>query len=114
MTMNPSGGDGDDDMHREVDWLRPSDRPITKKISDYNDDWVKAPTLALNLPYTRRHISNRCRELSDHGLLERHDDAAAYRITDKGRDFLEDNLKPSDLLESDDDSDTSELENDDE
>ncbi|APX98739.1 hypothetical protein BB347_18715 (plasmid) [Natronorubrum daqingense] len=84
-------------MHRDVDWLRPSDRPIVRKIADYNGDWVKAPTLALNLPYTRRHISNRCRELTDNGLLERHSDAAAYRITEKGCEFLADNLEPEDL-----------------
>lgn len=95
--MNPSSDDGDGGMHREVDWLRPSDRPIVRKLAEYSDDWVKAPTLALNLPYTRRHISNRCRELSEHGLLERHEETAAYRLSEKGRDYLADRLEPADL-----------------
>ena len=93
----PGSSDGsDDEMHHEVDWLRPSDRPIVKEIAAYGG-WIKPASLALNLPYTRKHIADRCRDLSDHDLLERHDETAAYRVAPKGQDFLADKLEPADL-----------------
>lgn len=98
----PGSSDGSDDgMHHEVDWLRPSDRRIVSEISKYGG-WIKPASLALNLPFTRKHVADRCRELADHGLIERHADQAAYRITDLGTQFLNDELEPADLLESDD------------
>lgn len=90
-------------MHHYVEWLRPSDRPIAKEIADYGG-WIKPASLTLNTPYTRDHIATRCRILADHGLLERHDDAAAYRITDKGRAYLAGDLEPADLQTDDTDS----------
>lgn len=103
--MDGSRDDSGEEMHHQVDWMRPSDRSIVKEISDYGG-WIKPASLTLNFPYTRNHIAARCRELSDHGLLERHDDTAAYRATDKARDYLADNIDASDL--EDDDSDNSE------
>lgn len=100
--MDGSPDDSGDEMHHQVAWMRPSDRSIVKEISDYGG-WIKPASLTLNLPYTRNHIAARCRELSDHGLLERHEDTAAYRATDKGREFLADKLEPSDLLDDSDD-----------
>jgi len=93
---------GDDEMHHQVAWMRPSDRSIVKEIADYGG-WIKPATLSLNLPYTRNHVAGRCRELADHGLLERHDDTAAYRVTELGRDYLADKLEPADLIEDDED-----------
>lgn len=88
--------DSGDEMHTEVAWMKPSDRPIVKEIADYGG-WMKPATLALNAPYTRNHIASRCRVLSDHDLLERHEDTAAYRISDLGEQFLLDALEPADL-----------------
>lgn len=88
--------DGFDEMHREVDWLRPSDRRILVEIRDYGG-WIKPATLGLNLPYTQRHVASRCRTLAEHDLLERHEEAAAYRLTDFGRAFLDDELTPDEL-----------------
>lgn len=98
----PGSCDGrDDEMHHEVGWMKPSDRSIVREISDYGG-WIKPASLALNLPYTRNHIATRCRVLSDHDLLERHDDTAAYKVSPEGQSFLADELEPADLLESDD------------
>lgn len=98
--MLGSSDGADDEMHHEVDWLRPSDRRIVSEISKYGG-WMKPASLTLNLPFTRKHVADRCRILSDHGLIERHEDTAAYRITDFGNQFLRDELKPEDLLEDD-------------
>lgn len=88
--------DSEHEMHRRVDWLKPSDRPIVAEIGNYGG-WVKPATLALNLPYTRGHIARRCKLLAKHGLLERHDETAAYRITETGQKFLADSIDPVDL-----------------
>lgn len=85
-----------DEMHHAVAWMKPSDRPIVKEISDYGG-WMKPATLALNVPYTRNHVASRCRELAEHDLLERHEETAAYRVSDLGKQFLADRLDPSDF-----------------
>ncbi|MFB6068739.1 MAG: hypothetical protein ABEJ90_02315 [Halobacterium sp.] len=84
-------------MHRQVAWLKPSDRPILVEIREYGG-WLKPATLGLNLPYTQRHVASRCRSLADHGLLERHSESiAGYRLTGLGEDFLDDDLETADL-----------------
>ncbi|MFC3477181.1 phage repressor protein [Halobacterium litoreum] len=84
-------------MHRQVAWLKPSDRPILVEIREYGG-WVKPATLGLNVPYTQRHVATRCRRLADHEFLERHSEPiAGYRLTDRGRAFLDDELAVEDL-----------------
>lgn len=90
-------------MHRQVAWLKPSDRTILVEVADYGG-WVKPATLGLNLPYTQRHVATRCRTLETHGLLERYSDPiAGYKLTDRGRRFLDDDLTVEDLQPSPDD-----------
>lgn len=86
-------------MHRQVAWLKPSDRTILVEIDEYGG-WVKPATLGLNLPYTQRHVATRCRTLTDHGLLTRYSDTiAGYELTDYGRRFLDDDLTAEDLVD---------------
>lgn len=85
-----------DEMHSRVDWLKPSDWTIVKEIGEYGG-WIKPATLALNVPYTREHVARRCKVLSDHDLLERHEDTAAYRIATKGEQYLSGDLDVDDL-----------------
>jgi len=70
------------------------------EISEYGG-WVKPATLALNIPYSRGHIARRCKVLKEHGLLERHEDTAGYRVTDLGKKFLRDELNADDLRDGD-------------
>ncbi|WP_324664164.1 phage repressor protein [Haloarcula sediminis] len=83
-------------MHSRVDWLKPSDWTIISEIEDYGG-WMKPATLCLNIPYTREHIARRCKVLSQNGLLERHEETAAYRVTEMGRDYLAGELDADDL-----------------
>jgi len=92
--------DSESEMHRRVEWLKPSDRVIVSELSEYGG-WMKPSTLALNIAYTRHHIARRCQDLAEHGLLERHEDTAAYRVTDFGRAFLNDDLEADDLRTDD-------------
>jgi DNA-binding IclR family transcriptional regulator len=85
-----------DEMHRGVDWLRPSDRVLVAEIAKY-EGWMKPATLALNVPYSRGHVARRCKVLAEHGLLERHEDTAGYQVTDFGQEFLNDELDVNDL-----------------
>ncbi|ACV46295.1 phage PhiH1 repressor protein [Halomicrobium mukohataei DSM 12286] len=83
-------------MHRRVEWLKPSDRVIVAELAEYGG-WMKPSSLALNISYTRRHIARRCQVLAKHGLLERHDETAGYRVTEHGHQFLQDKLNEDDL-----------------
>ena len=76
--------------------MKPSDRRIVREIYDYGG-WMKPATLALNLPFNRNHIAGRCRDLTAGGLLERHAEAAGYRVTELGEMFLNDRLELSDI-----------------
>lgn len=84
-------------MHREVEWLKPSDRTIMAEIDKYGG-WMKPSTIALNQPYTRRHVARRCKVLAEHDLLQRHEETAAYQISELGVRFLNDELEVEDLL----------------
>ena len=83
-------------MHSRVSWLKPSDWSIIKEIDEYGG-WIKPASLALNVPYTREHVARRCKVLAEHELLERHEETAAYRITDLGRTYLAGDLDAKDL-----------------
>jgi len=85
-----------DEMHSRVDWLKPSDWAIVSEIENYGG-WIKPASLSLNLPYTREHVARRCKTLAEHGLLERHEETPAYRVTDMGRDYLTGDLDADDL-----------------
>ena len=94
--MREGSNNAIEDMHTQVDWMRPSDRPILMEIANYGG-WIKPASLSFNLPYTRKHIADRTREMAEHGLLDRHKNAAAYRVTELGRDFLANGLDPEQL-----------------
>jgi len=84
------------EMHSRVDWLKPSDYTIVSEIGAY-DGWIKPASLALNIPFTREHVARRCKILAENGLLERHEETPAYRITEKGRAYLAGDLEADDL-----------------
>ena len=47
-------------------------------------------TIGFNTDYDNRYVSQRCRVLAEHGLVERvHETKAMYRITEFGRRYLD-------------------------
>lgn len=94
--MAGSNHGADNGMHHEVDWMTPADRRIVSEISQYGG-WIKPASLSLNLPFTRKYVADRCRVLSENGLVDRHSETPAYRINDLGTQFLRDELEPVDL-----------------
>lgn len=49
-----------------------------------------------NLPYTREYVAERCRELANHGLIQKVS-ANVYRITDDGEAYLAGELDTAEL-----------------
>lgn len=95
--MSEANASEDDDMHRNVSWLKPADRPILRAIAEI-DAWIRPSSLYLNVSYSNYTVAERCRVLHQHDLLERFkDNIPAYRITNRGRAFLRDELEPEDL-----------------
>jgi repressor of nif and glnA expression len=55
-------------------------------------------TIAFNIDYDNRYVSQRCRVLAEHGLVERvHETKAMYRITGAGEKYLDGELKAEEL-----------------
>jgi len=95
-------GNGNGGMHRRVEWMVPADSSILRFMDAVTDERgnpaIQTPkTISLNTGYSNKHVANRCRTLADHGLLERVEDKAQYRITDKGHALLDGGIDPSDL-----------------
>src|SRR6056297_2992539 len=89
-------------MYRKIDWMKPADQVILQELARYGG-WMKPASLKLNVHFSGDWVGQRCRTLTDHNLLERHDDPAegAYRITDRGQEYIEGTLSVSDLEASD-------------
>ena len=95
-------GNGNGGMHRRVEWMVPADTSILRymhaAVDERGNQAIQTPiTISLNTGYSNRHVANRCQLLADHGLLERIDDQAHYRITDKGVGLLEGDVDPEEL-----------------
>ena len=87
-------------MHRRVSWLTAADYPILQFLADLDGYWIKPSSMSLNLPYGRQAVASHCATLAEHGLVERHADVAAYRIVEKGRAYLRNELSVEDLQET--------------
>ena len=83
-------------MYREVEWAVPADPYILEELGKYGG-WHTAKSLEINTDFSRQWISQRCRVFADYDLAERHEDEPAYRITDYGQRFLNDDIDYSDL-----------------
>jgi predicted transcriptional regulator len=55
-------------------------------------------TIAFNIDYDNRYVSQRCRVLAEHGLVERvHETKAMYKVTDLGERYLAGAVEKEDL-----------------
>ena len=92
-------------MYRRVNWLTAMDYPILQFLADLDGYWIKPASMCLNLPYGRQAVASHCATLAEHDLAERHEDVAAYRIAEKGRAYLRNELSVEDLQETSDEND---------
>lgn len=85
-------------MHREVDWMIPSDNYILRYFERAGKQTPM--TVGMNIPYSYETASKRCPVLADHGLLDRvPNKRGAYELSDLGRRYLAGELDPGDLQE---------------
>lgn len=74
-------------MYRKFNWAVPADPYILTELRAYSG-WQTPKNLELNTNFSRQWIAQRCPVLVEHGLVERHQDSPAYRITEHGRELL--------------------------
>lgn len=85
-------------MHREVDWMIPSDNYILRYFERAGKQTPN--TVGMNIPYSYETASKRCPVLADHGLLDRvPGKRGAYELSELGRRYLDGELSPEDLQE---------------
>lgn len=87
-------------MYRRVSWLTAMDYPILQFLADLDGYWIKPASMCLNLPYGRQAVASHCATLAEHGLVERDTEVAAYRIAEKGRAYLRNELSIEDLQDT--------------
>lgn len=75
-------------MRPRVEWMTRADDFILELLQEAGIS-ANPSTIAFNIDYDRRYVSQRCRELAENGLLKRVDeDKAMYRITELGERYL--------------------------
>lgn len=84
-------------------WMTPADRAILERLwNEGNEELVLTPALiAENTDYARTTVREHMLELLEKGLVEYYDEERAiYRLTDRGRAYLEGELDSSKLEEN--------------
>jgi len=85
-----------EEMHREVDWMKPADTYILEFMASSGGK-LKPASIALNVPYSANWVGQRCRELSTYSLLEHDEEHSAYSITEKGKEVAVRNIDANEL-----------------
>lgn len=88
------------DVHRRVDWLKPADKPILQEFAEYGK-WMTPPTIYVNVEYADGYVRKRINALANHEFLQRHPEKNAFRITDRGQQYLAADQQLLDLLDVD-------------
>lgn len=95
--------DDSNEMHRDVEWLSRADVTILEFLHAARDTRgnpsIQRPTtISDNTGLARKYCGERCRELVDHGLVEKAD-RGKYRLSDKGEALMTGAIRPKDLEE---------------
>lgn len=81
-------------MSEREDWMRPGDDHLLALLR--NDRKDTCNTIAEQLPLTRNEVTERCRTLADHGLVD-HLGSDIYTISPLGRKYLDGEVSASEL-----------------
>lgn len=76
-------------MRQRADWMKPADDAILEYTRDAGE--VPPAVIARNIDIHRNYAGQRCLELADSGLLEKRE-GGYYRLTDLGREYLDEEL----------------------
>ena len=84
-------------MRPRVSWMTRADDAILELLQEAGIA-ANPSTIAFNIDYDNRYVSQRCRKLADNGLVERvHETKAMYQITELGNRYLRGELQAYDL-----------------
>lgn len=87
-------------VHRNVDWMVPADMAILRLLAAPKPLQLSPGNIAQNTGYSREHVSNRCRTLLDHRLLEVEENGDPFfSVTELGQQVVDQEVSP-DVLES--------------
>jgi len=81
-------------------WMTPADRAILERLqNEGNDELALTPALiAENTDYARTTVREHLGVLLDYELVEYHDEERAiYRLSEKGRSYLNGNIDVSEI-----------------
>lgn len=97
-------------MFRQVDWLKPADMEILELLALPRDRLkMTSGNISENIEYSREYTSDRCRLLTEKGLLvEGGNGFPFYRITELGVRVLNRDIEPEELIEEDEQTDLEE------
>ena len=85
-------------MRPRVEWMTRADDYILEFLDE--TDIVATPqVIAANIDYSRQYVNQRIRLLADNDLVQNTGDGL-YRITDRGRAYLEGELDADELSDS--------------
>lgn len=86
-------------MRPRVSWMTRADDAILELLSEAGIA-ANPSTIAFNIDYDNRYVSQRCRVLAENELVERvHESKAMYIITDLGEQYLAGNATRDELEE---------------
>ena len=86
-------------MRPRVDWMTRADDAILELLDEAGIA-ANPATIAFNIDYDNRYVSQRCRKLAENGLVERvHETKAMYEITPLGERYLDGQIDADDLSE---------------
>lgn len=84
-------------MRPRVSWMTKADDAILELLREAGIA-ANPATIAFNIDYDNRYVSQRCRVLAEHGLVERvHETKAMYKVTDLGERYLAGAVEKEDL-----------------
>lgn len=89
-----SVSDAPDEMRQRADWMVPADDALLEYVRDAG--MVPPAVIAVNIDIHRKYAGERCRELAERGLLEKHENAY-YSLAALGRRYLDEELEPGEL-----------------
>ncbi len=81
-------------MRQRAEWMKPADDAILEYIRDAGE--VPPVVIGRNIDIHSKYAGERCRELAEHGLLDRADDGY-YSLTDLGERYLDEDLREGEL-----------------
>ncbi len=85
-------------MRQRAEWMKPADDAILEYVRDAGE--VPPAVIARNTDMHRNYAGERCRELTNYGLLQKRE-GGYYQLSDLGEAYLNEELDAT-TLESDD------------